>query len=67
MEKLVRRTPMLSGFLPGLIFVVFASALILPPYVFGQLSGASPTSEWDKVVDAARKEGKVTIAQALLH
>ena len=53
---------MLSGFLPGLIFVVFASALILPPYVFGQLSGASPTSEWDKVVDAARKEGKVTIS-----
>ncbi len=53
---------MLSGFLPGLIFVVFASALVLPPYVFGQLSGASPTSEWDKVVDAARKEGKVTIS-----
>jgi iron(III) transport system substrate-binding protein len=61
-KRLVSQTALLSGFSPGLIFVVFAFALILPPYVFGQPSGASSTSEWEKVVDAARKEGKVTIS-----
>ncbi|HJU63857.1 MAG TPA: hypothetical protein VJ864_17595, partial [Candidatus Binatia bacterium] len=36
--------------------------LIFSPAVYGQQSKIAGLAEWDKLVDAARKEGKVTVS-----
>jgi iron(III) transport system substrate-binding protein len=36
--------------------------LIFAPAVYGQQSQATGSAEWDKLVDAAKKEGKVTVS-----
>jgi ABC-type Fe3+ transport system substrate-binding protein len=46
------------NFLPASLFWV----LICAPAVYGQPSKAAGTAEWDKLVDAAQKEGKVTVS-----
>ena len=38
------------------------SALIFVPAVYGQPSKAAGAAEWEKLVDAAKKEGKVTVS-----
>jgi iron(III) transport system substrate-binding protein len=42
--------------------VVLVWVLLLVPAVYGQQSKAVGSAEWDKVVEAARKEGKVTVS-----
>jgi iron(III) transport system substrate-binding protein len=42
--------------------VTLIGVLIFAPAVFGQPSKSPIAAEWDKLVDAARKEGKVTVS-----
>lgn len=42
--------------------VALLAALIAAPAVYSQPSKAAGATEWDKLVDAARKEGKVTVS-----
>lgn len=42
--------------------VVLVWVLLFAPAVYGQPSKAAGSAEWDKVVEAARKEGKVTVS-----
>jgi ABC-type Fe3+ transport system substrate-binding protein len=42
--------------------VALFGVLIFAPAVYGQQSKAPIAAEWDKLVDAARKEGKVTVS-----
>ena len=46
----------------SVLAVALFGALILAPAVYGQPSKAASSPEWDKLVDAARKEGKVTVS-----
>ena len=46
----------------SVLAVALFGALILAPAVYGQPSKAATAPEWDKLVDAARKEGKVTVS-----
>jgi iron(III) transport system substrate-binding protein len=44
------------------LLLALFSALMIAPAVYGQPSKAANPPEWDKLVDAARKEGKVTVS-----
>ena len=44
------------------LFVSLFSLLLLAPALYGQQSKAAGAAEWDKLVDAAKKEGKVTVS-----
>ena len=46
------------NFLPALLFWV----LLLAPAASGQQDKAAGSAEWEKLVDAAKKEGKVTVS-----
>ena len=44
------------------LFVALLWALIFVPTVYSQQSKTARSVEWDKLVDAAKKEGKVTVS-----
>ena len=54
--------PVLIIIARSVLAVALFGALLLAPAVYGQPSKAASSPEWDKLVDAARKEGKVTVS-----
>ena len=46
----------------SVLSVTLFALLLFAPAVYGQPSKAAGAPEWDKLVDAARKEGKVTVS-----
>jgi len=46
----------------SVLSVTLISVLIFAPTVYGQQSKAAGAPEWDKLVEAAKKEGKVTVS-----
>jgi iron(III) transport system substrate-binding protein len=46
----------------NLLYVGLFSILIFAPAVHGQQGKAAGSAEWDRVIEAARKEGKVTVS-----
>ncbi len=49
-------------FARNLLSVLLSWDLIFAPALYGQPSRAGGSAEWDKLVDAAKKEGKVTVS-----
>ena len=53
----------IQNILAGIVlWVTLFGVLIFVPAVYGQQSKITGSAEWDKLVDAARKEGKVTVS-----
>ena len=46
----------------SILSAMLFGVLIFAPAVYGQQSKAAGSAEWDKLVDAAKKEGKVTVS-----
>jgi len=54
--------PVLTLIARSVLSIALFSALIFTAAVYGQPSKAAGSAEWDKLVEAARKEGKVTVS-----
>ena len=54
--------PVQSFLKRNILSITLLSALFCAPAGYGQPSKAATTPEWDKLVEAAKKEGKITIS-----